>query len=362
MIPTQIQSNIVRIDTPAVYAYYIVKSSALYPLALVCDDNDVLIGVIGDLEINPVNIDISEKSCGEICMRNFMSLKNEDEDSIYGKARNIFADKNLRTLPVIDENGVPIRLFGKFQAFFRENYKSLPYFYYAYGLMDAAKQSKSYGYDRISALEFGVAGGRGLMYLELYAKEISRIVGINIDVYGFDSGTGLLPPVDYRDCPQRWMGGDYKMNFEALKKKLHSAKLVIGNICETTKTFLTDYAPAPIAFISVDVDLYTPTVAILDMLLEDDKYFVPIITMYFDDIFDDIEFQGETLALKEFNKKSETIKISPEHSDFNRVRLRSEIEHTQWVANNLITRLKWCNRFNHPNFVPKRTKNYLLPL
>jgi len=346
MIPTQIQNNVVRIDTPAVHAFYIVKTSILYPLVLVCDEHDVLIGVIGSKEVDFWRFDISKKSCGEICNRNFIFLENENDDSIYGKARSIFAEKELATLPILDEAGIPVRIFGQFQAFFRENYKALPYNYYAKGLMDSANLAKSHGVNRISCIEFGVANGRGLICLELYAKEISRLTGIYIDVFGFDSGAGLFEPVDYRDCLQVWRGGDYKMNFDELQNKLYSAKLIIGDICKTTKTFLTDYAVYPIGFISVDVDTYTPTIAILDMLLESDKYFLPIIMMYFDDIFSNLEFQGEFLAIKEFNAKSKSVKISPEYRNFNFSKNFTGIMNLE--------RFKWCNRFNHPLFATKR--------
>lgn len=357
MIPTQIRKNIVYIDTPAVYAYYLVKTNSLYPLACVCDENDVLVGVIGNRELDPVRFDITQKSCGEICNRNFSFLNNLEKESIYKNVRNIFAEKAIWVLPIVNEKGVPVQLFGKFQAFFLENYKSLPYNYYAHGLMDAAKLAKSRGYTRISAIEFGVAAGRGLIHLELYAQEVSRLIGIDIDVYGFDSGNGLFPPTDYRDCPEYWIEGDFKMDFEALQNRLYEAKLIIGDICKTTKTFLNDYNPAPIAFISVDVDQYTPTTSILNMLLEDDKYFTPIITMYFDDIMDQLEYQGENLAIKEFNAKNRTMKIVPERSAFDKLYLNLERNMFDWNKPSLLTRIKWCRRFSHPKFSTARSSN-----
>ncbi len=357
MIPTQIRKNIVYVDTPAVYAYYIVKTNTLYPLACVCDENDVLVGVIGHKELDPSNIDITYKSCGEICNRNFSFLNNVDTELIYKDARNIFSEKAINVLPVINEKGIPVRLFGKFQAFFRDYHRTLPYFYYAYGLMDAANSAKSRGYNRISAIEFGVAGGRGLIHLELYAQEVSRLVGIDIDVYGFDSGNGLFSPNDYRDCPELWIEGDYKMDIDALQKRLYNAKLIIGDICKTTKTFLNDYNPAPIAFIAVDVDQYTPTVSILDMLLADDKYFTPVITMFFDDIFDQIEFQGENLAIKEFNSKSQTIKIVPERTALDLLYTFSKDMTVDWRNLHQLTHIKWCRRFSHPRFATTRGAN-----
>ena len=355
MIPTQIHDNIVRPDTPAVYAYFIVKRPSLYPLALVCNDDDVCIGIIGSKEANPMRYDISRKTCGEICNRSFSFLENTDEDTLYSRARNLYAEKPLNTLPVVDENGVPIRLFGRFQAFFRDTYRSLPYYQYASGMALAAEKAKSLGYNSISALEFGVAKGRGLLHMESYAREIQQLYDISIDVYGFDSGVGLLPPVDFRDCTQAWVQGDYKMDFEVLLSKLHSANLIIGDICDTARTFINEYRPAPIGFISVDVDQYTPTVAIFDMLLNDDEFFLPIVHMYFDDVHDNLEFQGESLAIKEFNAKHKHIKISPEQAGYGGLGFYCVRNSTSiWSHQQPDPRLKWCNRFNHPFFSTKR--------
>lgn len=358
MIPTQIQSNIVREDMPAVYAYYIVKTSSLYPLALVCDNNNTLVGIIGNGEIHPLKGDISKKTCGQICNRSFIFLEHADSDTIYQKARNIFSEKMIKTLPIVkkneDEKHIPVGLFGDFQAFFLKQYRLLPHWYYAYGLLESAQLAKSQGYDRMSAIEFGVAGGNGLVRLGAYAREVSRIFGIQIDVYGFDSGEGMLASTDYRDVTQKYIKGDFKMDVPALNAKLYNEKLILGDICDTSKIFFSDYAPAPIGFISVDVDTYTPTVAILDMLLEDDKYFLPSVLMYFDDVFEWLEHQGEALALREFNAKNEHIKIGPEYSyssiDMARIS-KIGLENTGYAA----LRFKWCHRFNHPNFSTRRT-------
>jgi hypothetical protein len=359
MIPTQIRKNIVYVDTPAVYAYYIVKTNHLYPLACVCDENDVLVGVIGQKEVDPARQDITHKSCGEICNRKFSYLDDMDKAYIYKNAVNIFAEKGMAVLPIVDGNGVPVRLLGKFQAFFLDHYKFLPYYYYAHGLIDAARFAKSRGYNRISAIEFGVASGRGLIHLELYAQEISRLLGIDIDVYGFDSGNGLFSPVDYRDCPECWIEGEFKMDIEALQNRLYSAKLVIGDICKTTKTFMRDYNPAPIAFIAVDVDQYTPTVGILDMLLDDDQYFTPIITMYFDDVSDSLEYQGEALAVKEFNTRTQAMKIVPEHMALCPASWFSDAD--DWRRLHALNRIKWCRRFTHPRFASTRTTHGNIP-
>ena len=363
MIPSQILDNVVRVGTPAVYAYYIVHTaSKFYPLALVCDDNDILVGTIDKAEMDSTNIDISRLTCGQICNRKFPFLTDSEEDIIYEKARTIFAESSAHTLPIIDKNRIPVRLFGKFQAFFKDMHKTQHFYHFATGLIEAVTLAKSRGYDRISAIEFGVGGGRGLIRLGLCAREIQRLYKIKIDVYGFDSGVGMFPPSDYRDCPQLWVEGDYKMDLDLLKGKLYDEKLVIGDICNTTKTFLAEYSPAPIGFISVDVDHYAPTVAILSMLLESDEYFLPIVTMYFDDLLDHIDFQGESLAIKEFNAKDAPVKISPEHRSVDKAwsYLANNKHDEAWLTAHIlhkVSRLKWCIRYNHPKLPTPRIEN-----
>lgn len=93
-------------------------TNSLYPLALVCDEKDKLVGVIGSEEANPIRYDLKSKSCGEICNTNFLFLRDGKEDAIYREARNRFAERQLKTLLVVDKNGSPTKVFGKFQAFF----------------------------------------------------------------------------------------------------------------------------------------------------------------------------------------------------------------------------------------------------
>ena len=41
---------------------------------------------------------------------------------------------------------------------------------------------------KISIIEFGVAGGNGLLTIEKYCKKISKKYGIQFEIYGFDFG------------------------------------------------------------------------------------------------------------------------------------------------------------------------------
>ena len=79
--------------------------------------------------------------------------------------------------------------------------------HYAYGVYWAAYLASCIGVPRMTAIELGVAGGRGLLALEAACAEIGAFLGVKIDVVGFDGGEGLPPPVDYRDLPHVWNAG-----------------------------------------------------------------------------------------------------------------------------------------------------------
>jgi len=185
---------------------------------------------------------------------------------------------------------------------------------YTWAVLQAAYLAKTLGLQRISALEFGVAGGKGLISLEATAEEVQRSLGVAVEVYGFDTGQGLPKPTDYRDLPHLYEPNTYSMDQTELKGRLQKAKLVLGLIEDTLAGFIRSN-PAPIGFVAIDVDLYSSTVATLKVFEADQKILLPRVHCYFDDIlgFSFAEFNGERLALKEFNDSHPARKISPIH-------------------------------------------------
>lgn len=107
----------------------------------------------------------------------------------------------------------------------------------------AARLAKLLAVPRISVIEFGVAGGNGLVVIEQHARWIQRELGVELQIYGFDSGEGLPEPLDYRDLPFAWKAGFFKMDRPALERRLEVSQLVIGNVCDTTQTFFDQYNP-----------------------------------------------------------------------------------------------------------------------
>ena len=183
---------------------------------------------------------------------------------------------------------------------------------YAWGVVQAAHLAKHLGVERVSALELGVAGGNGLVALDRIAPLVEDALGVGVEVYGFDSGRGLPKPKDWRDLPNLWSAGDFPMDEAALRGRLQRAKLILGLVADTIPTFLQEN-PAPIGFISFDLDLYTSTKQAFALLEAEPARLLPRIHCYMDDIlgFTFADFNGERLAMAEFNVEHETRKFSP---------------------------------------------------
>lgn len=65
---------------------------------------------------------------------------------------------------------------------------------YTWSVLHAASIAARTNRERISVLEFGVAGGNGLVAMERAAALAESELGVGIDVYGFDTGRGCRLP------------------------------------------------------------------------------------------------------------------------------------------------------------------------
>src|SRR5262249_21987537 len=128
------------------------------------------------------------------------------------------------------------RIAKRFRLFPYETlieYSAIDRPHYGYCLLQAAKLAKKLGHNKVSAIEFGVAGGNGLLALEMHAAEVKKLIDIDIRIFGFDTGQGLPPPIDYRDLPHHWRKGFFSMEPDKLKEKLRHSTLVVGDVAET---------------------------------------------------------------------------------------------------------------------------------
>jgi hypothetical protein len=196
----------------------------------------------------------------------------------------------------------------------RVEYGIYPRPHYAYGVYWAAFLAKQLKIPRITVIEFGVAGGRGLIALEQASIEIGSYLGVQIDVVGFDSGEGMPPPVDYRDLPHIWNTGFYKMEQEKLLPRLRIAKLIIGDIHKTVREWVGSGINSPIGFVAFDLDYYSSTVAAFAIFDAPESSHLPRVHTYFDDLASNNlgcmnTFVGEYLAIGEFNERHSDRKI-----------------------------------------------------
>ncbi|HEY0282550.1 MAG TPA: hypothetical protein VGC27_08005, partial [Rhizomicrobium sp.] len=218
--------------------------------------------------------------------------------------------------------------------------------WYGYPLLHSAWAARKLGHKRISAIEFGVAGGNGLVSLERHAERVHQETGVEVAVYGFDTGEGMPQPQDMRDMPYLWQSGYFAMDQAKLKARLRVAKLVLGQVEDTVAQFFAKENPPPIGFISFDLDYYSSTVAALKILDAEHARYLPRVVCYFDDLAGGIsdaynEFAGELLAIKEFNDAHADIKIS---------RVRGLSYHSKNIPAQWHEKIYVTHRFAHPDY------------
>lgn len=218
---------------------------------------------------------------------------------------------------------------------------SSAYPHYLWGTMCAALLARGLGHRRVTVIEFGVAGGNGLVELERVARWTQDRSGVVIDVAGFDTGTGLPRPQDYRDLPNLWGEGYFPMEPERLRARLSTAKLHLGPVAETVPHFLKTQ-PAPIGFVSFDLDLYSSTMDAFRLFEGDDQVLLPRVMCYFDDIigFSHGDFTGERLAISDFNAAHGDRKLSKLYG------LRYVVEQDKWWTDMMYM----CHLFGHGRY------------
>jgi hypothetical protein len=190
--------------------------------------------------------------------------------------------------------------------------------HYAYGVYSAACLAQRLSLPSLSVIEFGVAGGRGLLELENIAQSVSAEVGVAISVYGFDSGEGMPEPVDYRDLPNIWSKGYYRMDEERLRKRLKTARLLLGDVGRTIDGFIHDLNVAPVGFAAFDMDYYSSTKTAFRLFDAGAASRLPRVYCYFDEIiWPELAchnpYVGELCAIREFNVEQTHKKLYPHH-------------------------------------------------
>lgn len=243
-----------------------------------------------------------------------------------------------------------VSLFGTYRQ--KINFDLILRQQHAYSLLNAADQAKSLGYKRVSVFEFGVAAGAGLLNIQSIAKKITYATGIGFDIYGFDTGSGMPPPLSHKDHPELYQAGDFPMNFAKLSAALDpSSKLIIGSIAQSISEFMNkDFSDAPIAFVSLDVDYYSSTVDALKLLQHQPENMLPRIIVYLDDVeyLEHNSWCGEQAAINEFTQQNPLRPIE-RHTFMRGLRI---FKNARWIDH-----IYQCHVLDHPvrnNLSPNR--------
>jgi hypothetical protein len=187
--------------------------------------------------------------------------------------------------------------------------------HFAHCLLLATLQAMRIGLKQISVFEFGVLHGDGLLNLCSICQRITEDTGFQFKIFGFDSDVGMPPITDYRDHPEIWYTGQFKVDHSLLTSRLPAnAKLIVGDIAKTIVPFCKENlsADCPVGFVAIDVDLYSSTKSAFKLLKGKPECYLPAVVMYFDDVNDMITLNswcGEALAMKEFNRANKFRKI-----------------------------------------------------
>jgi hypothetical protein len=159
-------------------------------------------------------------------------------------------------------------------------------------------------------------------------------------------------PADYRDMPYVWQRGFFAMDLDRLRTRLAAASLILGDIAETGSAFMAT-GPAPLGFISFDLDYYSSTVSAMRSLLnERHERYLPRVFCYFDDTIGPheelhSEFTGELLAIREFNSAQEHRKLAKIHG----LRYKLLPLEDPWIDSMYVLHI-----FDHPRY-----KDYVYP-
>lgn len=185
---------------------------------------------------------------------------------------------------------------------------------YLWPLIHATHVARALGIPKIAALEFGVAGGNGLLAMERAAEAATSLSGTEVQIFGFDTGSGMPAPSDPRDAPFLSEPAYFAMDKEALRARLEHAELVLGPVGKTVPEWIA-HDHAPIGFIAFDLDYYSSTAEAFRLLDAHTDRMLPRVPCYFDDVFGYgwTEFMGVHAAIDEFNAANEQRKIAKIH-------------------------------------------------
>ena len=161
--------------------------------------------------------------------------------------------------------------------------------------------------------EFGTGSGNTV---QRAVSALQRYPGSRI--YLFDSFVGLPAPQNARDQNTTWKRGDFAFSEAYIREVVERAGwdpshlMVVKGFFEQSLTgdLQRQLAPTPPAFVTIDVDYYSSTRAVLEFL---GPILISGCAFYFDDLwsFDGHPEYGQLKAISEFNEASSRGRLVP---------------------------------------------------
>ncbi len=160
--------------------------------------------------------------------------------------------------------------------------------------------------DHISIIEFGVASGKSLKYIEALKPKFEKKYQLKINIFGFDTFEGMPKSQNKHDQLYDWKEGDYSSNYENVKTSLNYSKLIKGDIKRSINLELfNNLNISNILVIFFDLDFFTSTndsFKIFDKSFS--KFLRPRVGLFFDNLQSSSEFSGEYFSIKKFNEEN----------------------------------------------------------
>ena len=110
-----------------------------------------------------------------------------------------------------------LKIYEKFNKYilnrtFRPEYEILIDYYLS--------KTENKGLDHISIIEFGVASGKSLKYLENIKLKFEKKYKLEIKIFGFDTFEGMPKSSNKYDQLYDWKEGDYFSNYDYVNSSL----------------------------------------------------------------------------------------------------------------------------------------------
>jgi hypothetical protein len=141
------------------------------------------------------------------------------------------------------------------------------------------------------------------------------------------------------------------MDEDRLRKALPDfAELRIGPIATTVKTFVESLSPTePLGYVALDVDYYSSSKDALAVFAGDAAQYLPHVLLYVDDMqfAGHNPWQGELLAVSEFNDEHAARKIAP----YNFLRESRLFKRAVWIS-----QMHSLYILDHPAIQARRTR------